>query len=57
MLNVDDMKDRYREAALITEYEWPDKKAIIGMGSAVVRDVATNSVMVGNPARRLRDNR
>ena len=31
--------------------------ALIGMGAVVVRDVAPNSVMVGNPARKLRDRR
>jgi sugar O-acyltransferase (sialic acid O-acetyltransferase NeuD family) len=31
--------------------------SMIGMGSVVIKDVPPNSVMVGNPARRLRDNR
>jgi carbonic anhydrase/acetyltransferase-like protein (isoleucine patch superfamily) len=31
--------------------------SLIGMGSVVIRDVPPNSVMVGNPARRIRDNR
>lgn len=32
------------------------KKSLIGMGAVVVKDVPPNSVMVGNPARRIRDN-
>lgn len=31
------------------------KGSLIGMGAVVVKDVPPNSVMVGNPARRLRD--
>jgi sugar O-acyltransferase (sialic acid O-acetyltransferase NeuD family) len=30
--------------------------SLIGMGSVIIKDVPPNSVMVGNPARRLRDN-
>ena len=30
--------------------------SLVGMGSVVVRDVPPNSVMAGNPAKRLRDN-
>lgn len=33
------------------------RDSLIGMGSVVIRDVPPNSVMVGNPARRLRDRR
>jgi acetyltransferase-like isoleucine patch superfamily enzyme len=29
--------------------------SLVGMGAVVLRDVPPNSVMVGNPARRLRD--
>ena len=32
------------------------KNSIIGMGSIVLKDVPPNSVMIGNPARKLRDN-
>ncbi|MDD5676550.1 MAG: hypothetical protein PHW60_00985 [Kiritimatiellae bacterium] len=31
--------------------------SLIGMGAVVVKDVPPNSVMAGNPARRLRDNK
>ena len=31
--------------------------SLIGMGSVIVRDVPQNSVMIGNPARKLRDNK
>jgi len=31
--------------------------SLIGMGAVVLDDVAPNSVMVGNPARKLRDKR
>lgn len=31
------------------------RNSLIGMGAVVVKDVPPNSVMVGNPARRLRD--
>ena len=33
------------------------KGSLIGMGSTVIRDVPENSVMVGNPAEKLRDRR
>ena len=35
----------------------PDKLpvAVIGMGGVVTKDVPPNSVMVGNPARKLKD--
>jgi len=33
------------------------RDSLIGMGSVAIRDVPPNSVMVGNPARRLRDRR
>lgn len=32
------------------------RHSLIGMGSTVIRDVPPNSVMAGNPARKLRDN-
>jgi len=31
------------------------RNSLIGMGSVVLRDVEPDSVMVGNPARRLRE--
>ena len=33
----------------------PAIAALIGMGAVVIRDVPPNSIMVGNPARRLKD--
>ena len=35
----------------------PDFGSLIGMGSVVLREVPPNSVMVGDPARKLRDNK
>lgn len=32
------------------------KNSLVGMGSVVLRDVPPDSVMVGNPARKLREN-
>lgn len=42
------------QACNIKEYLSIGKNSLIGMGSVVLRDVPPNSVMVGNPAQRLR---
>ncbi len=42
------------QACNIKEYLTIGKNSLIGMGSVVLRDVTPNSVMVGNPAKRLR---
>jgi acyl-[acyl carrier protein]--UDP-N-acetylglucosamine O-acyltransferase len=41
------------QACTIKQYLRIGKGSLIGMGSVVVHDVPPNSVMVGNPARRL----
>jgi acetyltransferase-like isoleucine patch superfamily enzyme len=43
------------QACAIKQYLRIGRGSLIGMGSVVVRDVPPNSVMVGNPARKLRD--
>lgn len=43
--------------ALIKEHVTVGDDSLIGMGAVVLQDVPPNSVMVGNPARRLRDNK
>jgi carbonic anhydrase/acetyltransferase-like protein (isoleucine patch superfamily) len=43
------------QACTIRQYLRIGRGSLIGMGSVVVKDVPPNSVMVGNPARRLRD--
>ncbi|MBM3241761.1 hypothetical protein FJZ31_36260 [Candidatus Poribacteria bacterium] len=43
------------QACTIKQYLRIGRGSLIGMGSIVVKDVPPNSVMVGNPARKLRD--
>jgi sugar O-acyltransferase (sialic acid O-acetyltransferase NeuD family) len=43
------------QACTIRQYLRIGRGSLIGMGAVVVEDVAPNSVMAGNPARRLRD--
>ena len=43
------------QACTIKQYLRIGNGSAIGMGSVVVKDVPPNSVMVGNPARKLRD--
>lgn len=43
------------QASTIRQHLRIGRGSLIGMGSVVIRDVPPNSVMVGNPARRLRD--
>jgi len=43
------------QACTIKQYLRIGNGSVIGMGSVVVKDVPPNSVMVGNPARKLRD--
>jgi sugar O-acyltransferase (sialic acid O-acetyltransferase NeuD family) len=43
------------QACTVKQYVRIGRDALIGMGSVVLADVPANSVMVGNPARRLRD--
>ncbi|MHB9034792.1 MAG: LbetaH domain-containing protein [Anaerolineae bacterium] len=40
----------------VRQYVTIGRHSLIGMGAVVLSDVAPESVMVGNPARRLRDN-
>jgi acetyltransferase-like isoleucine patch superfamily enzyme len=43
------------QSCSVRQYLRIGRNSLIGMGSVVVHDVPANSVMVGNPARRLRD--
>jgi len=43
------------QGSTIRQYLRIGRGSLIGMGSVVIADVAPNSVMVGNPAHRLRD--
>jgi tetrahydrodipicolinate N-acetyltransferase len=43
------------QSCTIREFLRIGKQSYIGMGSVVIRDVAPQSMMVGNPARKLRD--
>jgi len=43
------------QACTIRQFVHIGKDCLIGMGSVVLADVPPNSVMVGNPARKLRD--
>ncbi len=43
------------QACTIRQYIRIGRGSLIGMGAVVVKDVAPNSVIVGNPGRRLRD--
>ncbi len=43
------------QACNVRQYLRIGKGSLIGMGSVVLHDVPPNSVMVGNPARRLRE--
>jgi sugar O-acyltransferase (sialic acid O-acetyltransferase NeuD family) len=43
------------QACNIKQYLTIGQNSLIGMGAVVLHDVLLNSVMVGNPARRLRD--
>jgi acetyltransferase-like isoleucine patch superfamily enzyme len=42
------------QSCTVREMRRIGRGSLIGMGSVVLRDVAPNSIMVGNPARRLR---
>jgi len=43
------------QACTVKQFVRIGRGSLIGMGAAVLRDVPPNSVMVGNPARRLKD--
>jgi carbonic anhydrase/acetyltransferase-like protein (isoleucine patch superfamily) len=43
------------QACTVRQFVRIGRNSLIGMGSVVLRDVAANSVMVGSPARRLRE--
>ena len=43
------------QASSVRQYLRLGKDCLIGMGAVVVRDVPPNAVMVGNPARKLKD--
>ena len=44
------------QSCTIRQYLRIGRKSLIGMGAVVVKDVTPNSVMAGNPARKIRDN-
>jgi sugar O-acyltransferase (sialic acid O-acetyltransferase NeuD family) len=43
------------QACTVKQFVRVGRGSLLGMGSVVLRDVPPNSVMVGNPARRLKD--
>ena len=43
------------QSSTVRQYLRIGRASMLGMGAVVVKDVPPNSVMVGNPARRLRD--
>ena len=43
------------QACTVRQYLRIGRGSLIGMGAVVIRDVPPNSVIVGNPGRRLRD--
>jgi sugar O-acyltransferase (sialic acid O-acetyltransferase NeuD family) len=43
------------QACTVRQYVHIGRGSLIGMGAVVIRDVPPNSVIVGNPGRRLRD--
>lgn len=43
------------QACTVRQHVRIGRNSLVGMGSVVLRDVESNSVMVGNPARKLRD--
>lgn len=43
------------QACAVRQFVRVGRNSLIGMGAVVVKDVPPNSVMVGNPARRLRE--
>jgi len=43
------------QACTVRQYVRIGQNSLIGMGAVVIHDVPPNSVMIGNPARRLRD--
>jgi sugar O-acyltransferase (sialic acid O-acetyltransferase NeuD family) len=45
------------QASTIRQMLTVGRGSLVGMGAVVIRDVSPNSVMVGNPARKLRDRR
>jgi sugar O-acyltransferase (sialic acid O-acetyltransferase NeuD family) len=45
------------QACTVKQYLKIGRDSLIGMGAVVVKDVAANSVMIGNPAHRARDNK
>lgn len=44
------------QSCTIRQYLKIGRHSLIGMGAVIVKDVPPNSVMVGNPARKIRDN-
>jgi sugar O-acyltransferase (sialic acid O-acetyltransferase NeuD family) len=54
--NVEVEADCYLgQACTVKQFVRVGKGSLIGMGAVVLRDVPPNSVMVGNPARKLKD--
>ena len=55
-LRVENINKEIIEWAIIRNGIKIGEDSIIGMGAVVLKDVEANSVMVGNPARFLREN-